>query len=74
MAAIKEKDFYINKKIIACEDYGMKHNIQCGRIQKIENNLVYIFADSNPEGYENYAITYNNFIKWIKEDLYRIKA
>ena len=82
MTKIREKDFYIGKKIIACEDTmqfssGKKVYVRTrsiGIVEKIENGIVHIFDKSNPRGYQNYSIQYSDFIKWVTQKLYLIRS
>lgn len=82
MLEIKSNEFYLGKKIIACEniiDFRTDKVITVrtrysGVIEKIEEEKVYIFDKSNPVGYQNYAIKYSDFCKWVLQGLYKIRA
>ena len=69
---------YIGKKIMAREDIsqfstGLKVNIRekcIGTIQRIDNKLVYVFNDKNPEGYQHFSISLSDFVTRVNSGLY----
>jgi hypothetical protein len=79
---IQENSFYLGKKIIACENiinFSTNKIVRvrtryCGVIEKIENDIVYIYDKSNPINYQNYSLKYSDFCKWVLQGLYKIRT
>jgi len=63
----------INKALYIKEDVNSKKAIFGGVVQKIENDLVYIYDNSNPRGYRNHVYNLNDIKKWIAMGLMKFK-
>ena len=60
-------------KCIITTDRGKRINI--GIIQSIDlnNGVVNIFSKNNPNDYQNYRISYDDFVKWVESGTYTLR-
>jgi len=82
MSKFIKADECVGKRILAGEPIfqfstgkmiGWTRRRCIGIIEKIENSRVYVFNSKNPEGYQRYELSADDFKQWLLDKSYVLK-
>lgn len=69
------KHIYLDSvgKCIIAEDRNKRKNIGIIKSIDLNSGTVYIYDKNNPNGYQDYKISYDDFVTWVERGLYTLR-